>query len=289
MSEIDRAHADWFEGEDPERAVWRGRGVLSAIARGEGDPVEDLAEIEEVIEPVWDGPGGDTDLAVRAMRNMQPAFVLAEKNGRLDRLSARLAPQRLLGRSEFRDKNYREALKRCLAIELTIEIAAEGHDRLVEIAGRSEQTELGNWSQAHIGLRLPTIRRDRALGDNDPTFPGQLAQPSIEIMRAFVPAALESPAARGPNSFGAVSQAFFYWVERLPEDRQMIEDLYALDLLTRPTDARSQATASLRDRTYLDWRGQREAAEAKRRQIVPSLERFPLPRHIEIVRQFGFA
>jgi hypothetical protein len=81
-----------------------------------------------------------------------------------------------------------------------------------------------------------------------------------------------------PKTEAIAAQGFYFFKQYgTPEDKNLIEALYELDLLTRPMHPRSKTTSSLRDMEYAAYRGDLVAMERFRKQAHVDLAL--LPRH----------
>jgi hypothetical protein len=81
---------------------------------------------------------------------------------------------------------------------------------------------------------------------------------------------------------------YLFATEGNPDDKALVEAAYELDVTSRPSNARAQATVALRDYTYARFHGDLEEAARQAEAAIISLARFRLPRHLRVVTQQGY-
>src|SRR5436305_3671716 len=95
--------ADWREMKDPERAVAVAHEYLGKVSAGRLLP--NLVDLELAAEAAWDGPNGDSKLALEAILTAQILFRQVEESHELkspERVELRYAVWVLAARAWFR-------------------------------------------------------------------------------------------------------------------------------------------------------------------------------------------
>lgn len=290
--DYDHLASDWFEKGDPDKAVAEGRRFMEGVRDGLIDPVCHLPHLELAAEPLWDWPEDPRDrgLVLTTVKAAEPAFRAAELShlntdpGR--RLELRARPTNLRANAEHRAGEYRASFESSYGNLFWIENVVGGPDALRDWLSRPTSTVIAEQTIAFLGIFPAAIRR----AGLPATRRDQFVQIGRSLVRAYlstVPEPIVYPATPA-----LAAQWFYLCAENVkegrPEDAALLESLYALDVRTRPTHHRAQATTALRDVEYARFRRDLTAMEAHRLKAIADLAAYPLPRHRRVVDANGY-
>lgn len=278
-------HADWFDRRDPCRALADGTAFLQALSDGAVNGVEHLDYLAEAVEPVWDSREGDPMLALRAITSVERALVNAERSSAsagTSRLLLRGRYSVLRARAEYRAVRYRTALDWVLAAITWLENeVGGGTDGLVEVLRRSGN-EAAELLVGVLGIYPAVVRRVSL----EPAARSCLDELGLRLVETYV---RQRSAPIYPRTAALASQWFYRLIERgNPDDDELIDALYELDVATRPNNARGQSTIPLREFEYATWQGRHADAERYRVEARESLDRFGLRRHELMVERYRY-
>ena len=278
----DRLETDWNDFNDPERAVAEARVLMEAVVEQRLDPVENLGEIQARAEPLWDGPGGDPDLVLRAARACEAPLRNAESD--LDRASEarialRIEPQIFLARAHHRARPGKQALIHALNAMDWLEKLVGGPEPLSDVLARPVPNVVAELTVAALGIYPAALRRagyPQSLRD-------ELMYRGHELVRAYVLRGGEPLAY--PRTLALASQWFYATVEA--GDPGLVRALYELDANTRPSHKRARATEPLRDlemeRRFGPSLDEARARERVLRSLTPVMER-----HVRVVTEQNY-
>jgi hypothetical protein len=287
--DADQIYADWMEHEDPERAVAMSRTYLEQVADERIDPTLELPFLQLVVEPTWDARGGDPALVLTALKHAQKACRHAERFGGLKdqaRLRLRVEALVLLARAELRAKDPRGAFNTCRAVFVHVEDWVEGADALRKTLTHATPNLVAELSVATLGIFPATLRR----AGLPPVLRAQFTERGLRYVTAYL--GRDGMPVFYPRTPALASQWLYLLLEDhrrgVDVDAEVIEALYRLDLRTRPTHARGQATAPLRDFEMARFRQDLTDADRQRKVAVANLEAYGLVRHQAFVEQYRY-
>jgi hypothetical protein len=224
-------------------------------------------------------------LALRAITSAGRAFVNIDRSsaaGGTSRQTIRGQYSVLRARAEYRAGRYRPAFEWALgAITWVENEVGGGTNALVEVLGRS-RNEVSELLIGALGIYPAALRRASLEPVERPCFDelglrlvdAYVYQPNVPIYR---------------RTAALASQWFYCLTERdNPADDDLIRVLYELDVASRPTNARGQATVPLREFEYAMWQGRFADAERYRVQARECLDRFGLRRHELMVQRYQY-
>ncbi|MDQ3935272.1 MAG: hypothetical protein M3340_11665 [Actinomycetota bacterium] len=288
MSILSDIHSeDWRDRADPDGAVAAARRLYEAVESGEIDPVQAIDQLEIAAEPLWDHEDGDPDLVLRVVRDMQPAFVRATDYGDLkdpERIEMRVRPTILLARAQHRvSGEEREAFLTGLSVLTFLESFVSGHEALLDVIGRPTRNAVAEAAVALMGIFPAALRRAQI----PPTVREQYRRLGVRLVQAYV--GETGPKAVYPRTAALASQWFYLLVnDRRAGEEPLVHALYALDLQTRPQDARGQVTRGQRDAAFAKYCDDTAGFERNRDDALQDLEDFGLTRHLEVIKRYGY-
>ena len=270
---IDPARFDtnWRSFADPERSVAQAAAAMTAYIVGQRRPF--LSELEALVEPLWDGPGGDAQLAYDAICACEPALISAERE--LDaaaRFRHRGRLWVLRARAAYHLPDPRQGLVESFAMLRWLEREAGGQAVLLETLARPTPNISAELAVAALGIYPAALRRAQLSAEAQTHY----FDYGLVLVLAYLRLSQGGPAALYERTHALASQWFYATVGRLVDERP-VRALYQLDRQTRPPDARGEATAALRDLEYARRFGDELTVERLRR--VASTQLGPLDRH----------
>lgn len=277
----ERFTSDWRELANPERAVAVAHEQLGNVLDGH---TLDLADLELLLEAAWDGPGGDTKLALDATLKAQLGFRRTEAELRLsspERIQLRYGPWLLVARAWFRYGNSRQALIETFGGIRSLEDLAGGRIPLHEIVGRPANA-VGGAAVGFLGLYPAALRRAQLVASHRVQF----HEIGLDLLKAYL--GKEDEPTVYPRTAAVAAQWFYYLVHDLKADDRLVKALYLLDERTRPQDARGLATWDSLAMEYEKRFGDPSAAERHRLTALEGLARLPLLRHRKVVDEWGY-
>ena len=161
----DRINANWFQGEDPERAVAEVTSFFQAVALGKVDCVQAFDDMEYSAPVLWDGPGGNASLVLNAVRSAKPTWEKHEKSARsLGLDSAEFIDQRsrrtmLEARALHRVGECTKAFLRCHAVLAWLAEQVGGWAVLRDIIGRPGRSAVARAAVGALGLFANALYR----------------------------------------------------------------------------------------------------------------------------------
>jgi len=278
-------HADWFDRRDQCRALADGSAFLQALSDGAVNAVEHLGYLEEAVEPVWDSGEGDPMLALRAITSVERAFVDAERSSAsagTSRLLLRGRYSVLRARAEYRAGRYRPAFEWVLTAMTWLENEVGGGTEALTEVLRRRSNEVGELLVGVLGI-FPAVLRRVSL---EPAARTCFEELGLRLVEAYIH---QRNVPIYPRSAALASQWLYRLIERgNPDDDQLINALYELDVVSRPNNARAQSTIPLREFAYAIWQGRQADAERHRGEALESLDRFGLKRHELMVQRYRY-
>lgn len=282
--DLDRLSTDWFENQDPHRAVYDAKAELKRLQVIGEEPSRALESLERVIEPACDGPGGDSRLAFDVANASEGAFRDAEGETGLrtpEQLELRSRSQLVIARAAYRAGYERQAFVRSLALLTWIAHFVEGRQALLVALRSSLPNGAAAAAVRALGLYPAALRRSTYGVSKQAHFLG--------LARPFVEAYLDS---RGPGGIPVIydrthalaSQWLYALLDAVPDD-PLIARLIELEHISRPDNARGHATEPLRDFELASRAGDDRERERQRAEAKIRLEAFPLERHLRTVER----
>jgi hypothetical protein len=278
----ERFIADWREMANPERAVASAHDFLEDVRAGRVDP--ELDDLELAVEGAWDGPGGDSKLALDALLEARIGFRKAEEAVGLDsseRIRLRYQPWVLVARGWFRYGNWRQAFIEAFAGIRSLEDFAGGRDALREVVGRPANA-VGEAAVGFLGLFPAALRRAQLA----PQHRTQFHEIGVKLLAAYLGTKYDP--AIYPRTSAVAAQWFYYLVHDPDADDGLLKVLFDLDDRTRPRDARGLATWDSLAMEYEKRFGDASAAERHRLAALEAFALLPLLRHRKIVDDWGY-
>jgi hypothetical protein len=280
--ERERFIADWREMEDPERAVAVAHQYLRKVSTG--DFLPNLKDLELAAEAAWDGPNGDSGLALEALLKAQILFRRVEEShelGSSERVQLRYAIWVLVARAWFRFGNWRQAFIEAFTGIRGLEELAGGRDVLGKVVGH-KSNPLAEAAVGFLGLFPAALRRAYLA----PAHRDQFHKIGLGLLIAYLgPNFKPVVYARTP----AVAAQWFYYLVHDPDaDDALLKALFALDQETRPRDSRGLATWDSLAMEYEKRFGRASVAETYRESALEALANLPLLRHRKVVDEWGY-
>jgi hypothetical protein len=286
LPQYDQIYDRFHMRSDPERAVAEAITALRGVRDGLIDPVPDLASLFLCTEIAADGRGGDAILAVSALRAIEFDLALFERNEDLDAVaSARLRMQYTTARAaaHHRAGDSFTAFRWCTSALTMAESHVGGRDELVELMAKPEPGGTVELAVAFLPLYAASLRR-AGLGER--TY-RRWVRWGRDLVRAYVQWS-GSPAVYPRTPALAIQWMYLLIADGSPEDADLVEALYALDVRTRPRTLRAEATTALRDFEIARYRGDLQRAERERHAAIANLERAALDRHLAFIARFRY-
>jgi hypothetical protein len=284
--DLDRMKAHWFENQDCERAVREGKDAFVYLRSGPTTASEMLAIMETAIDPVCDGPGGDSRLAYDVALASEAFLVDSEKHvpGLPERLELRSRNQFIIARAGYRAGFEPQAFVTTLALLGWVEKQLEGPQGMLA-ALKSSLSNAGAASAVRaLGLYPAALRRTN--------YTPALKAHFLGFARPYVEAYAEGTGHSGmPVRYDRAHAVHSQWLLALlreaPDD-PLIPRLRALERASRPANARGRATEPLLGFELARRAGDPVEVDRLRAEADARLRDFPLERHLKMVEQQGY-
>jgi hypothetical protein len=224
-------------------------------------------------------------LALRAITSVEAAFGNVEgsrASAGTSRLILRGRYSVLRARAEYRAGRYQPAFQWALGAMTWIENEVGGGTyALVEVLGRSSN-EVGELLVGVLGIYPAALRRVSL----EPAARSCFDELGLRLVDAYI---YQPNVPIYRRTTALASQWFYRLIEREnADDDDLINALYELDVASRPSTARGQATVALREFEYAMWQGRLADAERYRAEALESLDRFGLRRHELMVERYRY-
>jgi hypothetical protein len=289
MSDYDAKHL---------RFLWtRGRGhdqtleVTTSFLRDVVDEIVDASEhldfLEDSLERHFDGDGGNLRLAMQAVRVAARHLAVAEAQfvkGSDEQLELRFRCLVMQARAYHRLGSYpKEALRFAYTARFELVKAAGGLDALQKLISSRKDNAVARHAMSVTGVYAAIVQRHG--------IPAARPSDHLDVLRAIGRAYVASSALVKYERTPALAAQLLYLLMSAgdPCDRKLVDDLYLLDVASRPVHARGQATVHLRDYAYAKYVGRLADAERHRLAAPFALHAFGLPRHADIATAIHFA
>jgi len=282
--DLDRVSADWFENQDAHRAVADAKAELVRLRKVGDRPERALVSLEAVIEPACDGPGGDPRLAHDVAVAAEGAFRDAEQDAgsrTLEQIELRSRSQLVIARAGYRAGFEKQAFVRSLALLTWVAWFVEGRNALLAALRSSLPNGTAAAAIRALGIYPAALRRSGYRRSKQAHF--------LVLARPFVEAYLHSKGQGGApviydRTHALASQWLYALLDVWPDD-PLVPRLIELELMSRPDNARGQATEPLRDFELARRAGDIRERERQRVEAKARLEAFPLERHLQMVER----
>ena len=278
---LDDLHRDWTEGADPERAVAESGVFFARVLDGHEDPVARREYFDLALDAQFDG-AGNLWVATNALRVAKTTLRAAEQDvWRSDEfIRLRFAPIQWEAQALHRVGDYAQAAQVAYMGIALLEQMTDAPTGLLQALGSRESNVIAEQAVGLVGVLAASIQR------------ANYARETHERLVAMVRMLFGAYALAGhtpvkyKRTLAIAAQPFYLLAsEAHPADRALIEAAYALDVASRSTAARDQATVPLRDYAYARYHGDIKAALRHAEAAILSLEAFRLPRHIRVVSE----
>lgn len=285
--DVDRTYSDWFENQEPERAVHAAKQALTGLKRREEAPAIALVQLEGAIGAACDGPGGDARLAYEAALAYEGPFREAEVHGGLhtpEQIELRSRGQLVIARAGHRAGFEHDAFVRMLTLLRWLEKSLEEGAGLR--AGLSSSAPNAGAAAAvrALGLYPAALRR----GGYDATEVAHFAYLAYPYVESYVSAGGRDALPPLYDCTHALASQWLYLFLLLAPRDALVARLITLEAATRPNNARGRATEPLRDYALARHAGNLDELERLTAEAKARLEAFPLQRHLGVVERLGY-
>ena len=285
----DIIHAAWREGEDHELATRRARELVASVVASPQPIDVKIGLLEAAVEPLLDAPGGNPMLAFHAAKELVRENAFLERTtphiSEATRLQRRVRLTVVQARGLHCSGEHFLAFRAVLAGLTAVENFAEGHDAQLRTMANRPPNIIAECTVALLGIGAASLRRASIAQSTRDFWTARFR----ELVLSYIPNLSDpSSAYQYPGTPSLVQMLYLLAERRDPADAQLVRALHALDKLARQTDKRALATIPLREVAVANYANDNEHAAKQSKLALPKLQKFPLPRHLKVVKRMNF-